>query len=316
MTAVALRAMAGGENAHSTRMNTCWLWSWKAPRASGWSSSPVRPRTYQIIFGDRSVPMLLYDLRREPTVLRSTWPQLRTCSQTRRRGRRLPRVPYVREQVYNDITKTLGYGAMCFEALLPRACGYSSDRSRGTVCSLLHRLALFVRRSDDLWPAKLSGARRSARRCTMDQEGASTGPPCGARRCRTGVHQRPYSTAASGSRRACVRSSRACGWTHPRLHRERLEDISGSSNHMTETQGVQLMRQEAGPDGVGRSLYLGGGKDAGLRISKGWPSGREHTFCTHHPSHTAPRAASGTGSVTGSPGHHGDRGGRAHQTRG
>jgi hypothetical protein len=32
------------------------------------------------------------------------------------------------------------------------------------------------------------------------------------------------------------------------------KDISGSSNHMTETQGVQLMRQEAGPDGVGQAV--------------------------------------------------------------
>jgi hypothetical protein len=180
--------------------------------------------------------------------------------------------------------------------------------------NLLHRLALFVRRSDDLWPAKAQWCQKvGARVHAMDQRGRVDWTTVWRKKMQEqGCTNVPVFDRSEwlASR---VRALKPSVWMDASTFAQGVwKDISGNNNHLTETQGVQLMRQEAGPDGVGQAfLYLGGGKDAGLRISKGWPSGRDHTSA-HITKPTAPRSRIWNRVDNCSPGHHGDRGGRAH----
>jgi hypothetical protein len=108
------------------------------------------------------------------------------------------------------------------------------------------------------------------------------------------VHQRPCSTAASGSRRACVRSSeRVDGRIH--VCTGRVYNISGNSNHMTETQGVQLMRQEAGPRRRDRQFPLPGRRQGRWTADLQGLAFRQGPYILHTSPRQRPRvAASGT----------------------
>lgn len=279
-----------------------------------------RSRTYQIIFGDGSVPLLLYDSEGGNQLcakINPGHPVAYVFADTVQREAEA-RSAYGREQVYFRKEAYARVWGFVFEGS-PSASLRVQFKQKvpwGRMYNLLHRLALFVRRSDDLWPAKAQWCRKvGAQVQDMDTKGREDWTIVWRKKMvEAGCDNVPTFDRAEwlASR---VRALKPTVWTDASTYSNGVwKDISGNDNHVTGTQSVQLMRQEAGVDGAGEAFhYLGGGKDAGLLISKGWPSGKDYTF-VHITKYNGPARGRIWNGVNGNwlSGHHGRRGGRAH----
>jgi hypothetical protein len=171
--------------------------------------------------------------------------------------------------------RTLGWGAMFRR---PPVAGSSGRGPVGPHVQSAAPLALFVRRSDDLWPAS-SVVPEGRRVHAMDREGASTDHRVAQEDAGAGA---PTPVFDRGRSRACVRSSRACGWTHPRLHRARLEGHigqqqphDGDAGRPADAAGGRPRRRDRRSSTWAEARTLDcGSPRAGL------PAGTIH--CTHH----------------------------------
>lgn len=277
-------------------------------------------RTYQIIFGDRSVPLLLYDSEGSNQLCAKVNPGHPVAYVFPDAAAReaVARSAYVREQVYDDKEAYARVWGYVFEGV-PSASLRVQFRPKvpwGRMYNLLHRLALFVRRSDDLWPAKAQWCQKvGAQVQSMDRQGRVDWTTVWRQKMvDAGCNNVPTFDRAEwlASR---VRALKPAIWLDASTYSpEAWQDVSGNGNHVTEMRNIRLLRQQAGPNGVGQSFnYVGGGSDAALRITKGWPGGKDYTF-VHLTRYGGPLRGRIWNGVNGNwlSGHHGGRAGRAY----
>lgn len=279
-----------------------------------------RTRTYEVIFGDNTVPMLLYDGEGANQLCARINPghPVAYVFPDASRREESARSAYAAEQVQEPSKPYGSVWRAVFEGT-PSASLRVQFKERvawSDMYGLLHRLALFVRRSDDLWPAKAQWCQKVGTQVqVMDQRGREDWTKVWrAKMAAAGCSNVPTFDRSEwlASR---VRALKPAVWLDASTYyADTWKDVSGTNNHVTEMQGTRLKRQEAGLDGVGAAFnYVAGGRDGALRITKGWPAGQEYTF-VHLTKYDGPLRGRIWNGVDGNwlSGHHGTLAGRAY----
>jgi hypothetical protein len=289
-----------------------------------WQDSKKIPfnlsRTYEAIVGDKSVPLFIYDKEGKSQLSAKINPGHSVAyvfrdavqREASANGAYASEGVYMRDQSFAQIWPKVFEGTPSASLKVQ----FKPKVQWHHMYTILHRLALFVRRSDDLWPAKAQWCQKvGAQVQEMDQKGRVDWTTVWRKKMADAGCSNITTFDQGQSLASRVRDLKPSVWLDATTYADNTwKDVSGNKNHVTEMQGVRLLRQQAGPDGVGKSfVYIGGGTDAGVRISKGWPSGKDYTF-VHVTKYNGPTQGRIWNGTTGNwfSGHHGRVAGSAY----
>jgi hypothetical protein len=179
----------------------------------------------------------------------------------------------------------------------------------------LQRVAILVKRSEDLWPEQAQYCRGTSADVLSSQQGGEFEK---AKSIRKSMEARGCDAVANFDRLgwllARVQALKPVIWLDAKNYAGGVwKDTSGNGNDVTQTKGLRPARQEAGTEGASGAFdYVSGGVSAGLKIEKGWPQG-QYTFVhvSKYDGYSKKRIWQGA-SGNWLNGHHEGQAGRAH----